>query len=62
MPNKTNEISGLMVTGIVGGAILPPLMSWGTTLTSGRQFGALLVLLVAIVYLIFLAFHLKKTA
>lgn len=62
MPDKTNEISGLMVTGIVGGAILPPLMSWGTTLTSGRQFGALLVLLVAIIYLIFLAFHLKKTA
>jgi fucose permease len=61
MPDKTNEISGLMVTGIVGGAILPPLMSWGTLLTSGRQFGALLVLLVAIVYLIFLAFHLKKT-
>ncbi len=26
MPEKTNELSGLMVTAIVGGAILPPLM------------------------------------
>jgi len=26
MPNRVNEISGLMVTAIVGGAILPPLM------------------------------------
>jgi MFS transporter, FHS family, L-fucose permease len=26
MPERTNEISGLMVTAIVGGAILPPLM------------------------------------
>jgi fucose permease len=26
MPEHTNELSGLMVTAIVGGAILPPLM------------------------------------
>jgi fucose permease len=26
MPQYTNELSGLMVTAIVGGAILPPLM------------------------------------
>lgn len=60
MPNKANEISGLMVTGIVGGAILPPLMTWGTSIMGGRQYGALLVLLFAFLYLIFLAFNLKK--
>jgi fucose permease len=26
MPERSNEISGLMVTAIVGGAILPPMM------------------------------------
>jgi fucose permease len=26
MPNRANELSGLMVTAIVGGAFLPPLM------------------------------------
>ena len=26
MPQKTNELSGLMVTAIVGGAFIPPLM------------------------------------
>jgi len=26
MPERANELSGLMVTAIVGGAILPPLM------------------------------------
>ena len=26
MPERTNELSGLMVSAIVGGAILPPLM------------------------------------
>jgi MFS transporter, FHS family, L-fucose permease len=61
MPDKTNEISGLMVTGIVGGAILPPLMTWGTSVMGGNQDGALFVLLVAVVYLIFLAFNLKKS-
>ena len=61
MPDKANEISGLMVTGIVGGAILPPLMTWGTSIMDNNQDGALLVLLFAVVYLIFLAFSLKKT-
>ena len=57
-PDKTNEISGLMVTGIVGGAILPPLM---TTLSDkmNTQNGALIVLCCAMVYLIFLSFKVK---
>jgi fucose permease len=38
MPERSNEISGLMVTAIVGGAILPPLMGLladGTSVTIG---------------------------
>jgi len=30
MPEKTNELSGLMITAIVGGAIVPPLMGFVT--------------------------------
>ena len=28
LPDRTNELSGLMVTAIVGGALLPPLMGF----------------------------------
>ena len=34
MPERTNEISGLMVTAIVGGAFLPLLMGFVTDKTS----------------------------
>ena len=30
MPEKTNELSGLMITAIVGGAIVPPIMGFVT--------------------------------
>lgn len=54
-PDKANEISGLMVTGIVGGAIAPPIM---TSLSEkmGSQNGALIILGICIIYLIFLSF------
>ncbi|WP_330443868.1 MFS transporter [Flavobacterium sp. C4GT6] len=57
-PNKTNEISGLMITGVAGGAVIPPLM--GTAVQfSGSQQGALLILLVCVVYLSFCSFKLN---
>lgn len=37
-PEKANEISGLMVTGIFGGAVIPPLMGYCTDLI-GTQAG-----------------------
>lgn len=60
-PDKANEISGLMVTGIVGGAIAPPLMT-SLSDTMGSQNGALLILAVCIGYLIFLSFKVKLPA
>jgi fucose permease len=36
MPQRSNEISGLMVTAIVGGAIVPPLMGLLADWTSVR--------------------------
>jgi FHS family L-fucose permease-like MFS transporter len=48
MPERTNEISGLLVTGIVGGALLPPLMGWMADHSSVRI--GFLVPLAAILY------------
>jgi fucose permease len=59
-PEKTNEISGLMITGVVGGAVFPPLMTQSTLLFNGAQMGGLLVLSLAAIYLCFLAFAVKK--
>jgi fucose permease len=59
-PEKTNEISGLMITGVVGGAIFPPLMTQSTALFNGAQMGGLLVLSLAAVYLCFLTVAVKK--
>jgi len=54
-PEKTNEISGLMITGVVGGAVFPPLMTLSTQLFNGAQMGGLIVLSGAAIYLCFLA-------
>ena len=59
-PDKANEISGLMVTGIVGGAIVPPVMTTMTLAFGNSQNGALSVLCVAILYLIFLSFRIRE--
>jgi fucose permease len=61
-PEKTNEISGLMITGVVGGAIFPPIMTYSTTLFGGAQMGGLLVLSLAAVYLCVLALFSAKSA
>lgn len=55
-PNKANEISGLMITGISGGAIIPPLMGICTDFT-GNQLGSILILLICVIYLILCSFH-----
>jgi MFS transporter, FHS family, L-fucose permease len=57
MPGLENEISGLMIMGVAGGAIIPPLMGLMADKTS--QAGALLILLMAILYLLYTAFRVK---
>jgi fucose permease len=59
-PDKANEISGLMITGVFGGAIVPPLMGFATE-KIGSQSGSLLVITCCIAYLTYLAFGLKTT-
>ncbi|OHX67472.1 MFS transporter [Flammeovirga pacifica] len=57
-PDKANEISGLMITGVFGGAIIP----FGMGLLSDAmhsQIGAVIIILISAVYLLVSAFALK---
>jgi fucose permease len=53
MPERENEVSGLMIMGIAGGAIFPLLMGVFSDLT-GAQWGAVAVMAVLVVYLFFI--------
>lgn len=57
-PEKANEISGLMITGVFGGAVIPPLMGIAAD-TIGNQTGSLLIILLSIGYLVFCSFGIK---
>lgn len=54
-PEKANEISGFMITGVCGGAVIPPLMGVAAQWT-GSQNGSLAVISVCLIYLIYCAF------
>lgn len=58
MPHRANEISGLMITGVSGGAVVPMLMGVATD-ACGSQVGSLLVLGVCIAYLLLCSFTVK---
>ncbi|MBN2485990.1 MAG: MFS transporter [Bacteroidales bacterium] len=58
LPDRANEISGLMIMGVAGGAVFPFLMGLATDY-SGTQSGGMLVLFAALVYLLFAAFRVK---
>ncbi len=58
MPERTNELSGLMITAIVGGAILPPIMGKVADLTNTSI--GFLVPLAAILYILYLSFYALK--
>jgi fucose permease len=56
-PDRANEMSGLMIMGVAGGAVIPPIM--GVVSDSMGQSGGLIVLLVCLAYLLFSAFKTK---
>ena len=60
-PEKANEISGLMITGVCGGAVIPPLMGFTTDLL-GSQTGSLLVISACMLYLAGSALALRRFA
>lgn len=57
MPHRSNELSGLMVTAIVGGAFIPPLM--GLVADNSSVMVGFVVPLLCVVYLAWLAFSRK---
>lgn len=59
MPTRQNEISGLMIMGIIGGAIFPVLMGAASD-AMGGQTGAVVVLTICGCYMLFLMTKMKK--
>lgn len=56
LPDKTNEISGLMITGVAGGALFPILMGIAVNIT-GNQTGSVMVIGATAVYLLLCAYR-----
>lgn len=59
-PAQANEISGLMITGVCGGALVTPLMGLCADFV-GNQLGSLLVIAGCMVYLTLCAFALRSS-
>ncbi len=60
MPPRANEISGLMIMGVAGGAVMPPLM--GVVSDAMGQAGGMALLLVAMAYLLICALMVVRPA
>ena len=59
LPEKNNEISGLMIMGLIGGTIFPLLMGVLSD-ALGTQIGSVLVISLGVIYLIYLAYRFIK--
>ena len=58
MPDKKNEMSGLMIMGLFGGTLFPLAMGFASDAIG--QIGAVMVMTVGVVYLCFYALKIKK--
>ena len=63
LPERSNEMSGLMVMGIIGGTVFPLLMGILSD-AMGTQTGSVIVISMGVAYLVYLAarFLKEKTA
>ncbi|MEG0560284.1 MAG: MFS transporter [Muribaculaceae bacterium] len=59
MPQKKNEVSGLMIMGLFGGTVFPILMGIASDAMQA-QTGAILVMTIGVVYLLFFSTRIKK--
>ncbi len=50
-PEQNDAVSGLMITGVCGGAVIPPIMGLATDVMNSQS-GAIIVLIVCVAYLI----------
>ena len=55
LPERSNEISGLMISAIAGGAILPPIMGWVVDLANKNQIVGFIVPFAALLYILWVA-------
>jgi MFS transporter, FHS family, L-fucose permease len=60
-PDKANEISGLMITGVFGGAVIPFVMGLASDFI-GSQVGSVLTITLCALYLLFCSFVVKPKA
>ena len=60
-PERANEISGLMIMAVSGGAVLPPLMGWIADITTVT--GSIMVLVISICFILLVSLYVfrKKT-
>ena len=59
LPEKNNEMSGLMIMGLIGGTIFPLLMGVLSD-AMGTQVGSVIVISIGVAYLMYLAFKFLK--
>lgn len=59
MPQYSNELSGLMITAILGGAIVP--LFWGYVADAGTIITAFVVPLICLIYILFLGLKVQKS-
>lgn len=58
VPDRSNEVSGLLIMGVAGGAIVPPVM--GIVSDNTGQTGAMLILLLCFIYLLYNALKTRQ--
>jgi fucose permease len=58
MPEKKNEISGLMIMGLFGGTIFPLAMGFASDFV-GNQLGAVAVMTIGVIYLTYFITKIK---
>ncbi len=62
LPEKANDISGLMIMGVAGGAIIPIIMGLVSSYVIKGPTGSLLILLFAVGFLLFCAYRVKESS
>jgi fucose permease len=58
LPNRVNEISGLMIMAVAGGAFIPPVMGFISSTFGVLQ--SFIVLLIVILYLLIISLYMKS--
>lgn len=58
-PDKTNEVSALLIVGLIGGAILPPVLGWLRDI-SGSQIAAVIAIAVVWLYMLWLNRRIRR--